>query len=49
MFSEENYITCAVDTAVVIVFVEVEDEGREVLDLSATRGAFYKREHSSKT
>ena len=33
--SEENYITCVVDTAVVTVFVEVEDEWQEVSGLLA--------------
>ena len=33
--SEENYITCAVDTAVVTVFVEVEDEWQDVSSMLA--------------
>ena len=36
--SEENYITCAVDTAVVTVFVEVEDEWKDVSGLLAIWG-----------
>ena len=33
--SEENYITCAVDTAVVTVFVQVEDEWQDASGLLA--------------
>ena len=42
--NEENYITCAVDTAVVTVFVEVEDEWQDVSGLLAIWGEFCKRE-----
>ena len=45
--SEENYITCAVDTAVVTVFVEVEDEWQDVSGLLAIWGEFYKCEQNS--
>ena len=45
--SEENYTTCAVDTAVVTVFVEVEEEWQDVSGLLAIWGEFYKREQNS--
>ena len=45
--NEENYITCAVDTAVVTVFVEVEDEWQDVLGLLAIWVEFCKREQNS--